>query len=213
MDAFLLTCFLSAFFALAGLLFLGLIAYAVLSRGAQETAWRVLASRTGLVYQKGGFLKRASLGGVLRGRRASIDIHSHSGGYQPGSGSFPYTRLRLALENAAGLKLEVHEKSRLPSFLRATTPSGDPAVDERYSIISQPPELAVRLFERARLRDGILAARSFDLEIDGPQLCFEARGVEKDIDYLVGLLDLLSEVAGFVEEHNANRPPAGDYRL
>ena len=45
-----------------------------------------------------------------------------------------------------------------------------------------------------------MAARSFDLEIDGAQLCFEARGVEKDVDYLVSLLDLLSEIAGLVED-------------
>lgn len=200
MELYLLACSLIVLAIIAMLILTGVIAYVMWSKGSQDKAWRELASRTGLHFEKGGFLKRPSLHGVYQGRRVILDTHSHTASHKTGSGSYPYTRIRLSLENRADMKLVIREKRYMPPFVKATSGSGDPAVDLQFSIDSDPPEFGVTLFKSARLRQKILAAHSFDLEISGTQLHFEGRGVEKDVHYLIDLFNLVNEIAELVEK-------------
>jgi hypothetical protein len=195
------------FFSIAALSLtaLGLLALAAaiiylwLDRRALEQAWSKLSERSGLAYQAGGLLKRPSLQGLYRNRQVALDVHVHSTRRSPKSGNFPDTRLRITLHKPSRARLIIQERHRLPSFLQATTPSRDPAVDLKFSIISDPPDLAVKLFNSSSLRERILATHSFNLEITGQSLTFESRGIEKDVDDLLRRLELLNDIADLVE--------------
>ncbi len=200
MQLFLFLCPFLGFLGIALLVILSVIAYGFWNKHAQEEAWKTLASRTGLSYERGGFFARPSLTGEINKHPVMITIHSHSTGYKPGSSSYPYTQIRFTLLNRDNSILTIQEKHHLSFLIKARTPIGDPAIDDRFSINCVPPTLAGQLFSSLDLYKGILSTRWFDLEITGSELCFEARGIEKDVDYLIWLLRLLYGVVVFIEK-------------
>jgi len=181
------------------LLLVAAFLYLWLGKRSIEQAWQELAARSGLSYRAGGILKYPILHGSYRNRQTTLDIHTHTPGSDYKSGNFPYTRLHININNPARSRLIIQEKHRLPSFLQATTPSGDPAVDLKFSIICEPTDLVFKVFKNSGLRERILAAHSFGLEISNQSLIFESRGVEKDVDYLLGVLELTSDIANLIE--------------
>jgi hypothetical protein len=199
MELILLLCPILSFFGIALLVILSVIAYAVWSKHAQEASWKILASRIGLAYEPGGFFSQPSLVGEFQNHQVKLDVHSHTTGYKSASSSFPYTRIRFELQNQTNSTLTIREKHRMPLLTKAGVHIGDPAVDSRFSIHSIPPELAIQIFNSTNLRQEILSARSFDLELSGIELRFEERGIDKDSDYLIWLLRLLYEVVIFIE--------------
>jgi hypothetical protein len=199
MEVVLFSVVVSALTALGLLVLIAAITYLWLGRRAYEQAWIELARRSGLSYQAGGPLRYSHLNGHYHNRSVKLDIHSHSAGHGSESGNFPFTRLHIAIHNPNHLKLIIQERHRLPSFLQATTPSGDPAVDLKFNIISDPPDLAIRIFNSNNLRERILATNSFSLEISNDSLIFESRGIEKNVDYLLGMFELQSDIADLIE--------------
>ncbi len=199
MEIILLLCPFLSFIAIALLIILTVFTYGIWSKKAQETSWRELASRTGLSFERGGAITRPILSGIYQNRRVKVDVHSHSTGYKPGSSSYPYTRIQLEVQNQDNSSLAIKEKHHMPLFSKAGVPVGDPAVDARFSIQSSPNDLGNQLFRATNLHQSILSARSFDLELTGVELCLEERGIDKDVDYMIWLLQLLYGVADFIE--------------
>jgi hypothetical protein len=199
MEVLLFSVVVAALTALGLLILIAAMIYLWLGRRAYEQTWIELARRSNLSYRAGGFFKHPYLEGQYRNRAVTLDIHSHRAGSGSDSGNFPFTRLQIAIHNPNRLKLIVQDKHRLPSFLKATTPSGDPAVDSKFTIISAPPDLAIKMFNSSSLRERILAANSFNLEISNQSLIFESRGIEKEVDDLLFMFELQSDIAAFIE--------------
>jgi hypothetical protein len=199
MEVLLFSIVASALTALGLLVLVAAMIYLWFGKRAHEQAWTELARGSGLSYQAGSVLRRPRIYGIYRNRQVTLDIHTHSAGGSSENGYFPYTRLQIAIHNPNSIKLLIQERHRLPSFVHATTPSGDPAVDLKFTIISDPPDLAITMFNSASLRDRILAANSFSLEIFNKSLIFESRGIEKDVDYLLDMFELQSDIAAFLE--------------
>jgi len=199
MDTTFIICPILSFLGIATLAILLVIAYTMRSKREQETAWEKLASRTGLTYEPGAFIKRPYLVGEFQNIPMRIDIHFHTTGFKSSLSSFPYTCLRIALQNHHNMSFSIKEKHRMPLFAKAGAPIRDPEVDARFSIRSEPPWLASEFFGYTNLRQSFLSARSFEIQLAGDELCFEEPGIDKDVDYLIWLLHLLCEVATFIE--------------
>ena len=173
------------------------IAYA--TRQARTRAWTEVAERTGLTLEPGSFFKSPRLSGTYRAHTLALDTFSRS----HGKSSTTYTRIVVFVNNRANVYLALYEEgvfSKIGKFFGSEDIQvGDEEIDRRFIIKSRPPEVAPRLLTSISLRSKLLEARSINVEMDGRELYFEQRGAETNLDYLVFLFDLLTDLAEFVE--------------
>jgi len=192
-------CPFAAFFSIFVLLIIGLIAYGIQQNQTRNKHWQVFASRSGLTFEAGGLGKAMQISGVYFGYQVVLDTFSHHIGYSPGR-SYYYTRVKVFLVKEAIIDLKIQEKHTFLIHKGDTLKTGDEQIDRRFSISGRSGELAQSIFINFDLRQRILQARSFNIEISGQCLTFTQPGIEKDVDYLTYLLDLLCDLASFADQ-------------
>jgi len=193
----LIFCPFVIFFGLFLILIIGVIIYGLRRREVRAQRWRLFASQTGLIFEPGGIGKEMRVSGNYRGHRVVLDTFSHHTGYSRGSHNYPYTRINIEITNRTNIELKIQEKKLL--FLpKNTLEIGDEQIDKRFTISGQSSEVASGIFADPNLRQRILQARSFNVEVQGPQLVFSRPSIETNLDYLVFLLDLMCDLANYI---------------
>jgi len=173
------------------------------SRQEQSKAWRHVAARTGLTFEPGVLLGSPRVTGNYRGRALRLDAFARRYG---ASDVTRYTRIVLAVNNRAGVVLTLRREGVLSPIAKALGAEdirlGDEEVDRRFLIQSRPATFAAELFTSRELRQRLLQIRALHLvAVNGTELRFEQVevGIEKDVDYLLSLFDLLSDLAEQLE--------------
>ena len=76
----------------------------------------------------------------------------------------------------------------------------DVEFENAFTIHSEPSEFAAAVLTSPKLRQGMLCLREHTtVEVKGDWLSLERLGLEKDVDYLIVCLDLMSDLACAVE--------------
>ena len=193
----LIFCPFVIFFGLFLILIIGVIIYGLRRGEARAQRWRLFASQTGLIFEPGGLGKEMRVSGNYRGHRVVLDTFSHDTGYSAGSHSYPYTRINIEITNRTNIELRIQEKKLL--FLpKNTLEIGNEQIDKRYTISGQSSEVARGIFADPNLRQRILQAHSFNVEVNSSQLIFSQPGIETNLDYLVFLLDLMCDLTDYI---------------
>jgi len=193
----LIFCPFVIFFGLFLILIIGVIIYGLRRREVRAQRWRLFASQTGLIFEPGGLGKGMRVSGDYRGHRVVLDTFSHDTGYSAGSHSYPYTRISIGITNPANLDFNIQEK-RLLLPPRDVFQIGDEQVDKRFTLSGRSQENTRDIFSDINIRHRILQTRSFNVEVQGPQLVFSRPGIETNLDYLIFLLDLMCDLTDYI---------------
>ena len=109
----------------------------------------------------------------------------------------------MPISNPADMQLMVSEESifsQIGKVLGAVDIQvGDAEIDRRFTIKGQPQEVVLTIVSSETLRQRLLSLRQIDLRVQGTTIRYEHPGVEKDVQRLRDLVDLLSEFASAVE--------------
>lgn len=93
-----------------------------------------------------------------------------------------------------------------PALARFSTPRervlvGDDEFDRAFLLRGQPEEIVATVFAPAELRQRVLELRpGTELMLRGTEIWLSEPGLERDVDYLQFVLDLLCDLAERVEE-------------
>jgi hypothetical protein len=166
----------------------------------RRRAWDELASQTGLSFEPGSFWGRTmSLTGTFRGRPLKLDTFR----VQMGRNSVLFTRIRVKIENRNGVRLSLRKEglgSKLGKLLGASDiQTGDDELDRRYMIKGQPQDFVVRLLSIVNLRQKILASSINAINVDEAGVSYEKRGFQANLEGLLAMFGLLSDLADAVE--------------
>jgi len=166
---------------------------------ARRRAWDALASSMGLTLEPGSFFTSPRVTGTYRRHMLTLDTFSRGSS----KSRTTYTRIVVFVDNRANLYLALYEEgvfSKIGKFFgQEDVQIGEEEIDRRFIIKSRPETFAARLVTSINLRSKLLQARSINVEVDGRELYYEQRGTETDADYLRFLLDMLMDLAEFVE--------------
>ena len=194
----LIFCPFVIFFSLFIILAIGIILYGIQRSQVRTERWQLFASQTGLIFEAGGLVKEMRVSGNYRGYQVLIDTFSHHTGYST-SHSYPYTRISITITNAMSVDLKI-QKNR-PLFLsKDTFQINDSQIDQLFIFSGSSYEMARNIFTDINLRHRILQTRSLNLEIAGQNLIYTHPGVEKDVDRLIFLLELMCDLAKYVDQ-------------
>lgn len=182
-----------------GLIGLGIVA-SLLSVQSRRKAWAELAERLGLQLQPGGFFGENNVvSGVYRSHYLRLDTFSRGSGKSRSH----YTRIVLAIQNPAGVALELYQEgifSRMGKALgMQEIQTGDEELDRRFMIKGEPQTTVVGLLTSIGLRQKLMEARAPHIQVRGQEVYYEKRGIETNIDTLNFLFDLLSDLAQAVD--------------
>jgi hypothetical protein len=170
------------------------------SQQAHTQAWQEVATRAHLTFVPGNLFKRPHVVGTFRERALKLNTYMTGGAKNRSS----WTRITLAVNNPADVYLSLHDEgvlSAIGKMLGAEdVQTGDEEFDRRFVVKSRPPTFATELFAWRGLRLRLMQARSLNVEVKGSELCFEKRGIEKDVNNLLFLFDLLYDLAEAVEQ-------------
>jgi hypothetical protein len=200
------------------LIFIAVIAFFVLaivgsyfSVQARNKAWGELADRTGLMLQGGGFLSSPRLEGVYRGHSTTLYTHTvHTGKH-----SHTYTRVRMDVNNQAGLSLSLQRENVLSKIGKAVGMQdiqlGDEEMDQRFLIQGKPADEVSGLFTSISLRQRLLENNIHSLRLNGRTLEHSQSGVETRPDVLQGLFDTMADLADAVERAGGSSSLSGSW--
>lgn len=169
-----------------------------------RSGWEELASRTGLTFTPGGCLGLYGgerVHGLYRGRPLRLDTSGDS----TLESLVEDTRIRVAVRNAGGAYFSL-SPPMLPALARRFPPKeqvllGDAAFDQGFLLRGRPAEFVAAVLAPADLRQRLLQLRSgTGLVLRAEDLLLQRHGLERDVEYLHFVLDLLCDLAERIEE-------------
>ena len=188
-----------------GTLALGLLfaLWFTLYQRRQIEAWPDLAAHTGLTFEPAGCLGWRGWPRV-HGRYHGRALELSAQGETLTESVVRNTRIGVAVDNPAGasltLLMAVAPAAGERSRPRGRIQVGDPAFDGTFLVDSQPPELATSLLAAEALRQRLLRLRKgTSVGLWGQELWLERPGVERDVEALQALFDLVCDLADGVE--------------
>lgn len=171
-------------------------------------AWQELASRLGLICEKGSFLTGYAVQVVGSYQNRRLNIYTH----KRGKGQIPSTRVELAIDNLSKLSLRLRgpfnqdqtTSDRITSELFGASEARQFGYDKRFFVRSKPVHLVTSLFRPGPLRDDLLKLQPLaTIELEGKAIFFEQLGTLQDVDYLQFVINLLSGVADAIEHEGS----------
>jgi hypothetical protein len=169
-----------------------------------RSGWQELASRTGLTFTPAGCLGlygSERVHGMYRGRPVRLDASGDS----TVESLVEDTRIRVAVRNKGSAYFSL-SPPMLPALARRFPPKeqvllGDAAFDQRFLLRGRPAEFVAEVLAPEDLRQRLLRFRSgTGLILGAEDLLLQRHGLERDVEYLHSVLDLLCDVAERVEE-------------
>lgn len=172
-----------------------------LLRQAQRRSWEDLASQSGLTLDPGkSFLSSPVVTGIHRGHEVVVDTFMRG----TGKNRRTYTQIRMTVTNPRDLRLSLFGENIFTQLAQALGSHdielGDPEIDRRFRIKGEPEEEVKNLFTYGAFRQQLLELPSLNLSLQGTTLRYEHSGVEKNVERLQKLLNLLGELATQVEQ-------------
>lgn len=178
-------------------------------RKRHATAWQGFADRNGLRLDPGGLFANPRILGQYDGRAVDMSIsHRTRNGV-----SSTCTKLTVSVNNPNFRSLKISRHGKIMGFLdRAISGEdiqvGNTEFDSRMTVRGDPPEMV-----RSALGDGGISTMLMEMRREGEitlrqsdnQLAYQHDSLELDVEYLTGLLNTLSRLAGRVESWQA--PP------
>ncbi len=192
-------------YILSVLIVIGVAGFAILSqylmRQAQRRSWEELASQSGLTLDAGGsFLSSPTVTGVHRGHEVVVDTFMRG----TGKNRHVYTQVRMTVTNPRDLRLSLYGENVFTQLAQTLGSRDiqvdDPEIDRRFRIKGEPEEAVKSLFVYGAFRQQLLELPALNLSLQGNTLRYEHSGVEKNVERLQKLLNLLSELATQVEQ-------------
>ena len=114
-----------------------------------------------------------------------------------------YTRIVTSVNNLTQLSMKVYQEtvfSKVGKLLGGQDIQiGNEQFDQRYIIRGQPEMDVVLLLSSIGLQQKLLQDRTFNFDLKGSELYFEKRGIERNVDQLQRVFDLLCDIAEAVE--------------
>jgi hypothetical protein len=166
-------------------------------------AWEQLSLRTGLTLDRGGWwAAQANLSG--RYRSYPLVLKTYTVGTSSRSRTI-YTLVAVGVQNKEGSAFRLSPAgvlSRLGEALgMQDVKIGDEAFDRRFAITSRPPEFVMALLGDDMLRHSLMdrVKRNAVIGLEGNRLTYTCMGVEKDVDYLEFLFNLLCDIADRID--------------
>jgi hypothetical protein len=178
-----------------------------------QSAWQELAGRTGLIFTPAGCLGLYGgerVHGLYRGRPVRLDASGDS----TVESLAEDTRIRVAVRNKGGAYFSL-SPPMLPALARRFPPKeqvllGDAAFDQGFLLRGKPAEFVAGVLAPEDLRQRLLHLRSgTGLILGAKDLFLQRHGLERDVDYLHFVLDLLCDLAERVEETPPSRAGSG----
>lgn len=177
----------------------------------REDEWLMLAQRLGL-----SFGKLSSGDRMVDGRYKGYEVGVYSIRTYPRTRDdftdllsilFPsrYTKIVVAFDYPLGdTGLSVSRETLMSKvgklILGEDVLSGDEAFDKNFLIRSKPEELAKRVLSNPEIRKRLLEAGYPALYFDGEEMSWVKAGVEKDIDHIQFLIDLLCDISDSIRK-------------
>jgi hypothetical protein len=177
----------------------------------RENEWLTLAQRLGLSFGKLSSGDRM-IDGHYKGYEVgvyTIRTHTRAGDDFTDLMSiiFPsrYTKIVVAFDYPLGdTGLSVSRETLISKagklILGEDILSGDEAFDKNFLIRSRPEELAKRVLSNPEIRKRLLDAGYPALYFNGEEMSWVKAGVEKDIDHIQFLMDLLCDISDSIRK-------------
>jgi hypothetical protein len=183
-------------------------AVAVVSRGRRRHPWHELANRTGLTFTPAsclGLYGWPSVHGQYRGRELVL----YAAGDSLIESLSDDTKIRVAVKHAPGASFSL-SPPMWPAVTRVSPPKGrvlvgDDEFDRAFLLRGRPEEFVATVFASAELRQRTLGLRpGTGLMLGSTEIWMEGPGLERDVDYLQFVFDLLCDLAEEVEATAVN---------
>jgi hypothetical protein len=174
------------------------------SRRQRRHPWHELASRTGLTFTPAGCLGLygwPSVRGQYRGR----DLMLYAVGDSVTESLSEDTKIRVAVNHATRAYFSL-SPPMWSAVARVFPPKerllvGDDEFDRAFLLRGRPEGFVAAILAPAELRQRVLGLRpGIGLMLRGTEIWLEEPGLERDVDYLQFVFDLLCDLAERVEE-------------
>lgn len=184
-----------------GLGVLLIIEFFLRRRPQSEHPWYKFAAQTGLTFSVGKGFAKELVTGQYRGRALRLEYITH---FNPLGADSISTCMSLAVKNPSGQKLTVETGAGAGKIGRVfgvnEVKLGDEALDNKYTIRSEPAALASQILLTPIIRQQLMNSPYILLALDGEMLLQENRfEMIKDVAALVKIADWLSAVADVLE--------------
>ena len=172
----------------------------------KEQVWKELANKTGLTCQVHGFILvgySVEVTGVYRGHRLTLST------FKQGKGQVPSTEIEMRVDNEVGASLRLRgpfnqadaKQDVVVKELFQATDSREFGNEQRFFIRSRPIHLVTNIFSDQPLYNNLLELPEMvNIELQENKLRFDQLGVLEDVDYLIFLFDLLTDLARIIEQ-------------
>ncbi len=174
----------------------------------KEKGWTELANRTGLTCQVHGFILvgySVEVHGVYRGHNLVLST------FKQGKGQVPSKEIELQVDNESGASLRLRgpfnqadaKQDVVVKELFQATDAREFGNEQRFFIRSQPIHLVTNIFSNKPLYNNLLKLPEMvNIELQKNELRFDQLGILQDVDYLIFLFDLLTDLARIIEHGN-----------
>ena len=174
--------------------------------GRKEKVWTELANKTGLTCQVHGFILAGysvEVSGVYRGHKLVLST------FKQGKGQVPSTEIEMQVDNKAGASLRLRgpfnqtdaKQDVVVKELFQATDAHEFGSEQRFFIRSKPIHLVTNIFSNKPLYSNLLELPEMvNIELQENKLRFDQLGVLQDVNYLVFLFDLLTDLAQVIEQ-------------
>jgi hypothetical protein len=177
------------------------IVFTVIANQARMRAWTELAERTGLQLTGGGMFSRPRLEGSYRGHSTSLYTFTR----HTGKSSHTYTVVEVQVNPSTAFELAIFKQSLLSQVGKLMGMKdieiGDEELDRRFVFRGQPEADIRRLLASGSLRQKLLDSSNLNIRLEGQALKHTQGGVERNVDRLQALFDLMVELAEGIDHH------------
>jgi hypothetical protein len=179
---------------LTGIFLIAVIAWALLSRQARDSAWKQLAAELGGEFLSGGLFRGSKVRAQIQKWTVTLDIYS----VPSGDSNTTYTRVTAPIENKDGLQFAIFREglvARLDKKLgMKDIEIGVPDFDSEFVIQGNNETKLRSLLANAKIRQLIHAQPRIRLGLKDNQLRYDAQGVIRDVPRLKSLFELFGEI-------------------
>ena len=173
----------------------------ILQKLGRGGAWKQIAAETGLQLSKHqtATYRDQQLSGIYRKRPIALieSVSEELRGSPGGSQTNTDTEIRIKINIPQGIKMKLN---RVISIGGAAQVTGDPEIDRRFNITSEPDWLARKVLAYSNVHQKLAGLKmGGNIFVQGAELHFNQLGRISDGRYLHFLFDFLVDLADAVE--------------
>ena len=173
-----------------------------------KQGWQEFARRASLRFTPPGQSPdTASVRGYYRGYPVTLRLRQRTALGRDSQTIVIYTRMEMSLKNDRRVYARLYKRGAFKHTDRAfgvpNVTFGIAELDQRFEVKSSPAEFVPTLISsRKQIYQNLLRVHTehnVGVEVEGDAMVFEEQGVETSPEYLMTIMDLLTEIADAVE--------------